>query len=89
MPEISRFYGIVIRMFVEAGERHHRAHFHAYYQDAIGVYAIDEIELIAGELPQPQHHLVIAWGELHQGELQADWEALQDGRPPAKIEPLR
>jgi hypothetical protein len=32
MPEISRFFGIVIRMFVEAGVAHHTPHFHAYYQ---------------------------------------------------------
>ncbi len=89
MPEISRFFGIVIRMFVEAGEQHHRPHFHAYYQEFVGIYAIDEIELIAGELPRPQHRLVLAWAELHQQELRADWEALQAGRPPASITPLR
>ena len=89
MPEIARFYGIVIRMFVEAGGQHHRPHFHAYYQESIGIYAIDVIELIAGELPLPQHRLVLAWAELHQRELLADWDALQAGRPPAKIEPLR
>jgi hypothetical protein len=30
VPELSRFFGIVIRMFVEAGGQHHQAHFHAY-----------------------------------------------------------
>jgi len=89
MPEISRFFGIVIRMFVEASEQHHRPHFHAYYQDAVGVYAIDEIELIGGELPRSQHRLVLAWAELHQRELNDDWNALQAGQPAAKIEPLR
>lgn len=89
MPEISRFFGIVIRMFVEAGEQHHRPHFHAYYQDLVGIYAVDEIELIAGELPRSQHRLVLAWAELHKEELLADWDELQAGRPPAKIEPLR
>ena len=89
MPEISRFFGIVIRMFVEAGERHHRPHFHAYYQESVGIYAVDEIELIAGELPRSQHRLVLAWAELHQQELREDWKALQAGRPPASIDPLR
>ena len=89
MPEISRFFGIVIHMFVEPGGRHHRAHFHARYQDAAGVYTIDEIELVAGGLPRPQHRLVLAWAELHQRELLADWEALQTGEPAATIEPLR
>ena len=52
MPEISRFFGIVIRMYVEAGGPHHRPHFHAYYQEHVGIYAIDEIEFIAGGLPR-------------------------------------
>ncbi len=89
MPEISRFFGIVIRMFVEAGEPHHRPHFHAYYQESVGIYTVDEIELIAGELPRPQHRLVLAWAELHQQELGDDWKALQEGRPAASIAPLR
>ncbi|HEV8239926.1 MAG TPA: DUF4160 domain-containing protein [Thermoanaerobaculia bacterium] len=50
---------------------------------------MDEIELVAGQLPQPQHRLVLAWAELHQHELRANWEALQTGQPAAKIEPLR
>ena len=50
MPEISRFIGIVIRMFVEVGGQHNRAHFHAYYQDDVAVYGIDAIELISGSL---------------------------------------
>ena len=76
-------------MFVEARVRHHLAHFHARYQDAAAVYGIDDIQIIAGELPQPQHRLVVAWAMLHQNELRAGWNALQVGDPPAKIEPLR
>ena len=38
MPEISRFFGIVIRMFAEPATRHQRPHFHAYYQDAAAVF---------------------------------------------------
>jgi len=34
VPELSWFFGIVIRMFVEAGGPHHRPHFHAYYCSA-------------------------------------------------------
>lgn len=41
MPQISRFFGIVIRMFVEAGSGHHLAHFHAYYQEHAGIYGLD------------------------------------------------
>ncbi len=89
MPEISRFYGIVIRMFVEAGGQHHRPHFHAYYQDNVGIFAIDTIELIGGSLPARQERLAMAWAEIHQRELLENWGALQSGRRPFKIEPLR
>jgi hypothetical protein len=89
MPEISRFFGIVIRMFAEPAAPHRRPHFHAYYQDAAAVFAFDTIEVIGGELPQRQRRLVEAWAEIHRAELQADWERLQAGRPPFKIEPLR
>ena len=51
MPELSRFFGIIIRMFVEVGGPHHRPHFHAYYQEEVGVFAVAPVELIAGALP--------------------------------------
>ncbi len=89
MPEISRFFGIVIRMFVEASISHHRPHFHAYYQDHVVIIAIDIVEQIAGELPRKQLRLVEAWAELHQEELLQVWNHLQSGRPPFKIDPLR
>lgn len=89
MPELARFFGIIIRMFAEPGAPHHRAHFHAYYQDEVGMVAIDTIEFIGGDLPRSQRRLVEAWAEIHQGELLAAWERLQAGRPPGRIEPLR
>jgi len=66
VPELSRFLGIVIRMFTEAGAQHHTPHFHAYYQDSVGIFSIDPIELIAGSLPKRQQRLAEAWGVLHQ-----------------------
>jgi hypothetical protein len=89
MPEISRFFGIVIRMFVEAGGPHHSPHFHAYYQDHVGIFSLAPIERIAGSLPRRQERLVLAWAELHHAELTEAWNRLQDGRPPVKIEPLK
>ena len=89
MPEISRFFGIIIRMFMEAGAAHHTPHFHAYYQEDIGVFSLDPVDLMAGELPRAQRRLVEAWAELHQTELQADWERLQAGRPAVPIAPLQ
>jgi hypothetical protein len=58
--ELSRFFGIVIRMFVEAGGQHHRAHFHAYYQDHAAVFAVDTIDCLGGSLPKAQQRLVEA-----------------------------
>ncbi|HEY2930352.1 MAG TPA: DUF4160 domain-containing protein [Acidobacteriota bacterium] len=89
MPEISRFFGIIIRMYAEAETPHHRPHFHAYYQEGVGIYSIDPIELIAGSLPKRQQRLVEAWAELHQSELVTDWQRLQVGRKPLPIDPLK
>jgi Domain of unknown function (DUF4160) len=89
MPEVSRFFGIIIRMFVEAGGQHHMPHFHAYYQEHVGIYDISKIERLAGSLPRRQERLVLAWAELHQEELLSNWQTLQQGRPPIKIEPLK
>jgi uncharacterized protein DUF4160 len=89
MPELSRFFGIIIRMYWEANAPHHSPHFHAYYQDDVAVLTIDPIELIAGSLPKRQQRLVEAWAELHQQELFNDWELLRSGRKPQPIEPLK
>ncbi len=88
MPEISRFYGIIVRMYAEVGGPHHRPHFHAYYQDDVGIYAVDTVDLIGGALPRRQHRLVEAWAELHREELLANWQRLQAGQPPQNIVPL-
>jgi hypothetical protein len=88
MPEISRFFGIIIRMYIEAGGSHHLPHIHAHYQDEVGIYGLDPIERIAGSLPRRQERLVLAWVELHKDELVSNWETLQAGRPPSKINPL-
>ena len=88
MPELSRFYGIIIRMFVEIGAPHHQPHFHAYYQDEVAIFGLDPVDLIAGDFPKRQRRLVEAWAELHRDELQADWEHLQAGRKPVPIAPL-
>lgn len=89
MPELSRFFGIVIRMFSELGAPHSRPHIHVYYHESSAVYAIDDSEVLAGHLAAKQHRLVVAWMEHHRNELSRCWERLQAGRPPFKIEPLR
>jgi hypothetical protein len=72
-------------MYMETGGPHHVPHFHAYCQDEDG---IDPVELLAGSLPRRQLRLVEAWAELHQEELAADWQLLQDGQAPHRIDPL-
>ena len=62
MPEISRFFGIVIRMFAEPGAPHHTPHFHAYYQSSMGIFNIEAIDLI-------QNELIENWRRLQTGRL--------------------
>ncbi len=88
MPELSRFFGIIIRMYMEVGQPHNLPHFHAYYQNDVAIFSLDPIELIAGSLPRRQQRLAEAWAELHQAELQADWQRLQSGLTPWPIDPL-
>ena len=88
MPELSRFFGIIIRMYMEVGAPHHLPHFHAYYQGEVGIYSLDPVELLAGSLPRRQRRLVEAWAEIHQAELIEDWRLLQSGQGPLPIEPL-
>jgi hypothetical protein len=88
VPELSRFFGIVIRMFAETGAPHHRAHFHAYYQEFVAVFTIDDVECIRGSLPSVQQRLVEVWVEIHAEELHANWDFLQSGESPVKIDPL-
>ena len=89
MPEISRFFGLIIRMYMEPGAPHNRAHFHVYYQNLAAVYSIEPIELMSGDLPVRYRRLVEAWAELHVGELAENWQLLQSGQVPYKIAPLQ
>jgi Domain of unknown function (DUF4160) len=88
VPEISRFYGIIIRMYAEFGEPHHLPHFHAYYQDEVAIFRLSPVELLSGELPRRQRRLVEAWAELHENELINDWKRLHSGEKPLPVEPL-
>jgi hypothetical protein len=88
MPELSRFFGIIIRMYMEVGEPHHVPHFHAYYQEESAVFSLDPVDLMAGTLPRKQRRLVEAWAELHQHELVEAWSRLQAGQLPRPIDPL-
>jgi hypothetical protein len=82
------FYGIIIRMYCGKAE-HNPPHFHAYYQDCKATIDIKTCEIIQGNLPNRQRKLVLAWAELHQEDLLADWKLAQNGELPFKIDPLR
>ena len=85
MPEISRFYGIVIRMYFND---HHPPHFHAEYAGSEVLVHIDTLAVFAGTLPPRAMGLVIEWASLHQQELRSDWEKAQNMEPLDKIDPL-
>lgn len=89
IPELSRFFGILIRMYSEAGGSHHTPHFHAYFQDEAAVFSIEPVDLIAGNLPQRQRRLVEAWAELQRDELRTDWQLLRAGQSALPIDPLK
>lgn len=88
MPTISMFYGILIRMFFYDRERHHAPHIHAEYQGQVAVYSISDGTVLAGELPPKKHKLVVAWIEIHQEDLMADWELAVIGKKPFPIRGL-
>jgi hypothetical protein len=85
MPEISRFFGIIVRMYFFD---HDPPHFHASYAEYEARIGIDPVMLLEGWLPARVLALVIEWATLHQGELVENWRRLQTDRPPRRIVPL-
>jgi Domain of unknown function (DUF4160) len=85
MPEISRFFGIIIRMYIED---HNPPHFHAFYNEHKALFSIGPLELIEGELPPRIHGIVIEWASMHKGELLDNWNRLLKEQKPKKIKPL-
>jgi hypothetical protein len=85
MPEISRFFGIVIKMFFDD---HQPPHFHAEYGDDLALIDVCNLSIFAGRLPPRVMGLVIEWASLHREELLADWERAQALQELQKIAPL-
>lgn len=86
MPEISRFFGIVIKMY---WDDHNPPHFHAFYAGEQALIGITTLSLFAGRLAPRALGLVIEWANLHQEELLADWRRAQGQEPLNAIDPLR
>ena len=86
MPEISRFYGIVIAVFYN---EHNPPHFHARYGEYKAAIDIQSLRILEGRLPPRALGLVVEWAAQHQDELMQDWELAVHEKPPFQIEPLR
>jgi hypothetical protein len=86
MPELSRFFGIVIAMF---WDEHHPPHFHARYGQFKAAIDIESLRALEGDLPPRVLGLVIEWAALHQAELMGNWGKARRNKPLKKIEPLQ
>ena len=85
MPELSRFFGIIIRMFYSD---HEPAHFHAIYGEYEALIEIDTLAIFRGSLPRRALALVLEWAALHRNELRDDWRRARAGEMLKEIEPL-
>ncbi len=85
MPEISRFYGIVVAMFYND---HEPPHFHVRYGDYKAILAVESVSVLRGELPPRALGLVKEWARLHQRELEQDWLRARENQPLQAIDPL-
>jgi len=85
VPTISRFYGIVIRMYFAD---HAPPHFHAVYAGEEAVIAITTLEVLRGALPARALRMVREWASMHRDELAANWDRIQLPDQPIPIAPL-
>ena len=86
MPELSRFFGIVIAMYYDD---HPPPHFHAVYGSEKVEFCIDPPGILKGHLSPRALALVTEWTALHQEELLQAWGQRSAAQRPTKIEPLR
>lgn len=88
MPVLSIFYGIIVRMYREAGGRHNLPHIHAEFSGNEVVVALDGT-VLEGEIPKGKMKLLEAWMEIHRDDLEANWKLLSGGEQFFRIDPLR
>ena len=93
MPELSRFYGIIICIYWSWSE-HGAPHIHAYHgrrnhPEWSVVLTIREGRILAGRVPDTDIRLIREWMDLHRDELYDAWEAVSNSRKPKKIDPPR
>jgi hypothetical protein len=85
MPEICRFYGIIIAMFYD---EHNPPHFHARYGGDKVAIDIRTLSVLEGKFPTRALGMVIEWASQHQMELLENWERARSEQVPNKIAPL-
>jgi len=85
MPEVSRFFGISIRMYFDD---HAPPHFHAIYSDAEVEVAVDPLGVLRGRFPRRALGMVLEWAALHRQELLDNWDRLHNDEPSQRIDPL-
>ena len=86
MHELSRFYGIVIKMYFDD---HSPPHFHAEYGEYDALININTLAVMAGRLPGRALGLVVEWASLHQAELDREWAKAKNMQSLGKIPPLK
>ena len=89
MAIISMFYGIIISMYYLDNKQHNLPHIHVKYQDEEAVVSIIDGQLLDGTLKSNKMKLVLAWIEIHNDELFADWQLAISGETIFKIDPLK
>jgi hypothetical protein len=85
MPELSRFFGIVVRLHYAD---HNPPHFHATYQGRTVEVEIRTLAVVGGGITARALGLVMEWAAQHQVELAEDWRRASSGEPIVRIEPL-
>jgi len=85
MPEICRFYGIIIKMYFDD---HAPPHFHAEYAEFEAQFDIRTLALFSGRLPPRAMGLVAEWASLHQPELMELWKVAKASKPLHRLDPL-
>ena len=73
MPVLSRFYGIIIRMYFQQSE-HNPPHFHAIYGEHTAAVSIKDGTVLEGFLPNKALEMVLEWNEIHKNDLLKIWE---------------
>ena len=86
MPELSRFYGIVVKMYFDD---HPPPHFHAEYGEHEVLIEINTLAVFAGHFPARALGLVIEWASMYQDELKREWQNAESMQSLGKIPPLR